>query len=72
MLALANLAALALDDQTQLRECAALALGRAEASQHLVPGVRRVADAELLEGGALEPTSLEILARARARGRASR
>ena len=33
----------------------ALGLAAAEAPQHLVPGVRRVADAEALDGGAVEP-----------------
>src|SRR6185437_10055739 len=54
-LAAGDLAALALDDQAGLGQALALGLAAAEALQHLVPRVRRVADAETLEGGGGEP-----------------
>ncbi len=48
-LAIADLPTLALDDQTQLRERATLRIATPEAPQHLVPRIRGIADAEVLE-----------------------
>src|SRR3569833_2694356 len=60
-----NLSALALDDQTQLRQCPAVALRAAEALEHFIPGVRRVTDAEVLDRGPLESPTLQVLPGAR-------
>src|SRR5690348_14322621 len=68
MLSLADLPPLALDDQTQLRQCFALRLGAAEALQHLVPGIRCITDAKVLDSGSLEPAALQVLPGARIAG----
>src|SRR6185312_7014155 len=55
-LALARLPALALDDQTQVRERLAVGLVSAEALQDLVPTVRGIADAEFLQRRPVQST----------------
>ena len=63
VMALAALAlcAVALDDQTRLGERAAARLVDAEAAQHVVPGIRGVADQEALERRGLEAAARGVV-----------
>src|SRR5205823_9330647 len=58
-------APLALDDQAGVDEALAIGVRGAEAAQHLVPGVGRVADREALDGLGAKSPLREIVAGAR-------
>ena len=64
-LAVAQLAALTLDDQAGVDEALAVGVGGAEAPQHLVPRVRRVAKTEARDGFGCQSTLREVIAGAR-------
>src|SRR6185312_5931447 len=55
-------AGITLDDEAEIGERLALRLARTEALQHRIPGVRRVADAELREGVGSQPAACQVLA----------